>query len=164
MELYLLRHGLAEDPRPGQQESDRKLTTIGISRIRAEAEALKRLEVGLDFIITSTKVRARHTARIMADELGIRESLVEDSRLAEGLRMGDLQQILAEIPAARAIMLVGHQPDLSLVAGQLLGSAILHLEPGGLIRMDVDDVEPGRGRLVWLLQPEVLIRGMKDEG
>ena len=79
-----------------------------------------------------------------------------DDRLAGGFSLGDLQAIVSERSAAE-IMLVGHEPDLSMLASDLIGDVSIDLKKGGLIRIDADLVEPGRGVLKWLLAPSVLV-------
>lgn len=157
MKLFFLRHGIAEEYRPGGSDSDRELTTLGIEEARREAQALKQLDLKLGLILTSPYKRARKTAEIVADILERPEILRIEERLAPGFRMGDLQQIVLENSETKRLMLVGHNFDLPHVAGQLIGGAHLQLSKGGLIRIDAERIEPGGGTLEWLLTPTVLI-------
>ena len=158
MKLYLLRHGKAEDYHPGGRDQDRELTPEGIEEVRAEAKALAHCKLKLDLILTSPYPRARKTAEIVAEELGLEDRLESDARLACGFRMGELQALVAARAGVERLMLVGHNPDLSVIAGQLAGGAAIDLKKGGLIRLDVHRMEPGGGILEWVLTPSLLIR------
>lgn len=163
MRLYLLRHGRAEEFDFDRPDRERKLTEEGIAEMEAEAEALRRLQIGLDRIVSSPYPRAFQTAEIVARALGISDSLQVDARLASGCRFGQIQEVVAEHSDARRLMLVGHNPDLSLTAGRLVGGAELELKKGGLIRIDLDRFEPGQGVLRWFVTPAILIGSHHSE-
>lgn len=156
MLLYLLRHGIAEDAAPGVSDADRKLTSEGISRMEQEAKGLVRLGVAPDAILTSPLARARETAEIVARALGREDVLVGEKRLAEGPGIGDVRAIAAAHPGADALMLVGHNPHLSILAGTLCGARNLELKKGGLALVEMETVAAGQGALRWLLPPAVL--------
>jgi phosphohistidine phosphatase len=52
-------------------------------------------------------------------------------------------------------MIVGHEPDFSGLIRALTGGAA-EMKKGGLARIDADAIEPGAGRLIFLLPPRVL--------
>ena len=87
MRVYFLRHGKAEDRAAWQgRDADRPLTAEGEEALRREAKQLRAVDLALDVIVTSPLARARRTAEIVADELGLAGRLVEDDRLAPGVR------------------------------------------------------------------------------
>ena len=132
MEVYFLRHGRALDREEwGEDDRLRPLTDEGIAGIKQEAKALRRLGVRVDRILTSPLVRARQTAEIVAQELGVCETLSEDGRLAPGLTGSTLGQILGENASLRALMFVGHEPDFSMAIGRLTGGTEVALKKGG---------------------------------
>jgi len=159
MKLYLLRHGVAEERRLDLPDHERHLTAEGIAEMRAVAAGLRRLKLKVDLILTSPFPRARETAEIVAEALEMADRLREDARLAPGCRLGDLQLIIESHPQAGRLMIVGHESDFSIMAGQLVGGAAIDLKKGGLIRLETDRIEPGRGVLEWLLTPGILMKG-----
>ena len=56
----------------------------------------------------------------------------------------------------RRAMLVGHEPDLSLMVSALTGGGQLELRKGGLALVDLPADEGRDGALLWLLPPRVL--------
>lgn len=170
LRLYFLRHGRADREQfDGADDNQRPLVDEGRRRTAVTARALARLEPDLDAIITSPLVRAEQTAAIVADHLGLSDRLRVDARLAPGFDLPELLEILADLLAAaraeaaagspagaRNLLLVGHEPDLSLVIGELTGGDVV-MKKGALARVDLAADDLSRGVLVWLLQPRVLL-------
>jgi phosphohistidine phosphatase len=155
--VYFLRHGKAESRSEWTgDDADRPLTPAGEEAMRREAEALRALDLALDIIVTSPLARARRTAEIAADGLGLRGRLVEDERLAHGFDVRRLEQLLAAHGGAEAVMVVGHEPDFSATVGELIGGGEIVMKKGGLARVDVTAPVAGGGELVWLLTPPLL--------
>lgn len=157
LRLYFLRHGKAV-ARAGWADADglRPLTDDGEDEVRRVAARLAALGVTPDVLVSSPLVRARRTAELAGEELGL--SPVLDDRLAPGFDGARLAGIVADLRPRDAILLVGHEPDFSAVVGGLTGGRVV-CKKGGVARVDVDDAGLGGGRLVWLLPPSVLARG-----
>ena len=157
MKLYFLRHGKAESRSAWQgDDDDRPLTEAGEEALRREVEALRALDLALDVIVTSPLARARRTAEIVADGLGLSGRLVNDERLGHGFDVARLEQVLAAHGPAGAVMLVGHEPDFSATVAELIGGGDIKMKKGGLARIDVAAPAAGGGELVWLLTPPLL--------
>lgn len=135
MKLLLIRHAKAEDPNKWGRSSplkdaDRRLTDEGRAEMQKAAKRL-RDEVGtIDVLATSPYVRARETADIVAAVFDCADPL-EVPVLASGATPPGVQTWLAGQPAHATIALVGHQPDLSEIAGWFLaGHASIGFSPG----------------------------------
>jgi phosphohistidine phosphatase len=162
MDLYIIRHGLAH---PLGQKNDftdekRTLTAQGRDRMREVARGLRKLEVRPDMILSSPLARARETAEIIADSLGLDgKMLLLTANLSPGFGFDSL---LAEIKDkhVESIALVGHEPDLGELAGLIISgdtSVTLPLRKGGACCINVAETVPSfRGTLVWLLTPKQL--------
>ncbi len=136
--IWLLRHGDAAD---GSPDADRPLTEKGERQSRNAGLALKNLGVELDACFASPKVRARDTAAIACQVLGV-EVTIEDA-----LKGGpfDPTEIAAGLDS---VLLVGHDPDFSMAVHSATG-AQLRMKKGGLAGIS-------KGELIVLLRPAEL--------
>jgi phosphohistidine phosphatase len=164
LHLFFLRHGKAEDWYPGITDADRQLTPEGIAEMRQEALAFADLNPRIERIYTSPYPRALETARLVAEALALpsEQFHIVPEMAAGGFRMGVLQTLTANLPPSARVLFVGHEPDLSSVAGQLVGGTQIELKKGGLIYIESIRPQPGDGVLRWLLSPRHLTR-LADE-
>lgn len=113
-----MRHGHAEPYRA--EDFSRSLTAQGLDGVRRSATALRDIGVRPNLVITSPAARTRQTAQALLQVLALpAESLREDSRLYLA-DVATLEKVLAEQASARAdleLVLVGHNPGLSMLAG-----------------------------------------------
>ena len=125
--IWLLRHGDAEHVE-GKPDAARELTAKGRRQSRDAGLALAALGVELDACLSSPKIRARDTAELACEPLGVEVEL--DDRLAGG----DFDPL--ELAAGRSdVMLVGHAPDLPSAIAYVTGSRV-KLKKGGLAALD----------------------------
>jgi phosphohistidine phosphatase len=158
MKLYFLRHGEAGDPAQWEgNDAERPLTDDGRRRMALEARTMRRLELGVDRVITSPLLRARQTAEIVAVELKRKDRLVTDSRLGLDFEPERLAEILRDNQDVHDLMLVGHEPSMSATIGRLIGGGRIELKKGGLVRTDVPDPAQLSGEMEWLLPPRALL-------
>jgi phosphohistidine phosphatase len=157
MKLFFLRHGVAEPAHGTIGDRDRALTEEGRHQVQQIAQALRRLNIRPEIILTSPLIRATQTAGIVAPVLDVRLETIQE--LQPGCTLDDLQRLLRRYPH-ESVMLVGHEPDFSSLAARLINAderGIL-LKKGGIIRVDVDGrPQAGRGRLVTLLTPKTML-------
>jgi phosphohistidine phosphatase len=138
MRVYFLRHGRSASQLTWTEDDGlRPLTEEGIEGMRREAATFAALGVKPDVIITSPLTRARQTAEIVAESMGMSEELVEDERLAPGFDSVRLAKIIDDYPNAESIMVVGHEPDMSAAVSKLIGGGRLQLKKGGLATVEV---------------------------
>ena len=111
-----------------------------------------------DAIFTSPLVRARQTAEIVADELKLRDQLRQDDRVGLGFSAAHLAEILRDHPKAKSVMLVGHEPSMSLTVGELIGGGDVDFKKGALACVEITRESPLAGLLLWLAAPKLLTR------
>ena len=155
LELYLLRHAHAGNASEWTgDDSLRPLSPKGRRQAERLGRYLAELRFEPDSILTSPKLRALETAQIVADSLGV--AVTTDDRLSGGLDVDVLEAIISG-DGGRQIMLVGHDPDFSDIAGELIGTPYLALKKGALARIDLSlPLGPGVGTLRWLLPPDLV--------
>lgn len=157
MILYFLRHGKAGDHRPGDPTDDaRELTDAGVAELRAAAPLWRRLNLRPDMVISSPLPRARRTAELLVEGVGLGRAPILDDRLRPGAEWADLARAMTGNRDARRVMFVGHEPDLSTAVELLTGARAVRLRSGGLACVEFPGIpEPGAGELAWLLDPDL---------
>ena len=155
-QLWLLRHADAE-PHGTRADAERRLTERGERQARLAGIALGRLQVNVEAILVSPKVRARQTAELASEGWGEGSQaspplLQTHEPLAGGFDAGQALDALAGTDPEGNVMLVGHEPDLSGVVAELTGASV-DLKKGGLA---VVRLGGGGGELVVLLRPREL--------
>ena len=156
MELYLLRHAHAGDPVAWEGPDDqRPLSEKG----EKQADRLGRFLAGIGFradaVISSPKVRAAQTARIVAGHLELQ--VRTDERLAGALGPVALEAVLRDAGGPERPVVVGHDPDFTELVALLCDAARVPMRKGALARIDIAGrLGPGAGTLRWLVPPDLL--------
>ncbi len=155
--IYLVRHGVAEDIAPSGRDADRRLTEEGRRRLEHTLERMRRLEVSIDILVSSPRVRAVQTADVLATVLPPARREIW-SELDCGVDEIALSARIDAEPPGRSIMLVGHQPDCgALLAYWLCGRATAFpskFRKGAIACVQADALPPvGRATLEFLLPP-----------
>lgn len=152
MRLYFLRHAQAVE-RGLVDDFSRELTSRGRARTKTAAKVIRKLDLGLDFIYSSPRIRSRQTADIVASELGMTvKSIPAMGEFNWGL--ASLEGLLAAHDLRDSVMLVGHEPTFSETIEAMTGGFVV-MKKGGLARVDIYTQEPTRGSLVWMIAPRV---------
>ena len=155
MELFVIRHAIAEDAAPGQDDAARDLTEEGVKRLKKVVRGLRELDLTFDRIVTSPWTRALNTARLL-------EPLCEDPPVMTELLCqsprSELLALLAEKAETTAV--VGHEPWLGeLVAWLAFGDTrhgeALQIKKAGVVWLEGSSV-PGGMTLRALIPPSVL--------
>jgi phosphohistidine phosphatase SixA len=155
IQLHLLRHAHAGDPMKWSGPDEvRPLTEKGRQQSERLGLFMARAGFAPDAILTSPKVRAVETARLFAAALGVPVKVVDE--LGDPLDFETAAAILRAAGSPRRPVLVGHDPDFSMLAAELVGAAELPIRKGTLLRIDVGTpFEPGAGILRWLIPPDL---------
>ncbi len=164
MELYLLRHGIAEerDSVKYRDDSKRPLTPEGVKKMRQITKGAKNFGVEFDLILSSPYMRAKQTADIFAKGFKALETLRFTRNLEPTVSHSHLISELNQKYTAKchAIVLVGHEPFLSgLMSRLLIGTQELQLDfkKGGLAKLSLESLTQKQcARLSWLLTPKQL--------
>lgn len=121
--LVLVRHAKSDWGDPFLDDHDRPLNDRG--RRDAPRMARRLAETGFrpDALLSSTAVRARATAEAFAEELGAAVTLDPE------LYGAPARALLAAAAATgvRSVLVVAHDPGMSVLAAQLSGDGIAHM-------------------------------------
>jgi len=157
MELYILRHGIAEERGAGP-DADRALTDEGRRKLRSVLERAAKAKASPSLILTSPYKRALETAEMAARVLRCEKKIAHTDLL---LPEAAPDTFWEEVRARRhetALLAAGHEPMLSATAAWLLGAPQIQidLKKGALVRIDLDRFGPRpQGVLRWLLTPRL---------
>lgn len=158
-ELYLIRHGLAEERGEAwPDDSERPLTEEGMDRLRKSMRGLTRIGVSLDVVLTSPLVRTRQTAEIVAAAFDPRPHIFNVESLAPD---GSVASFIAELEKhsrRTRIGIVGHEPGIGELATRLIGGRhSIPFKKGAVCRIDVATLpSSGPGDLRWFVTPRIL--------
>lgn len=157
IQLHFLRHAHAGDPAKWRGPDDlRPLSAKGRQQAESLGRHLDSLGLRFDLLLSSPLVRARQTAELVAERLGL--AVVIDERLGGGgLSHVGLAALLRDHGQPARPILVGHDPDMSELVTSLAGAAAIPMRKGAFARIDIEPaLEPGTGILVFLIPPELV--------
>jgi phosphohistidine phosphatase len=154
MELYLLRHGIAEDRAASGRDADRRLTEEGRDKLRRILERAHAAGAQPSLILSSPLRRALETAEIAAHALGYHGKIVRTPALTPESSPQQVWEAVREHHDETAVLLAGHEPLFSSTVAYLLGSTqeMIHFRKGALVRIDADaSAAAPRGILEWMI-------------
>ncbi len=154
MQIYLLRHGIAEEARLNLPDANRALTAEGRKKLRQVLQTAAKAGVKPTLMLSSPYKRALQTAEIAKRVLKYEGDIVQTNVLIPSSRA---EQVWEEIRVHRSessLLLTGHNPLFEHLAGYLLGHPDLKMDfkKGALLRIDIESfgAEP-KGILLWCL-------------
>jgi phosphohistidine phosphatase len=162
MRLYVVRHAIASPHgTPGVKDDDRALTEEGVQKMREAAAGLRALDYVPEAILSSPLLRARQTAELLLEIFGKGIEFKTTPSLApSGSRQDLYREIALYDKKMKSLMLVGHQPSLGEIAGEISWGSTDHyveLRKGGTCAIDLESVRGiPKGKLVSLLTPSIL--------
>ena len=154
MQVYLLRHGVAEEDRSGLSDAERRLTEDGRRKLRQTLETAVAAGVQPTLILTSPLKRALETAEIARDILQYKGELEQTEALAPNSTVEEVWREIRRHSKESAVVLVGHNPMFAGLAGYLLGAPDLQVDvkKGSMLRIDFDGLSSQpKGILRWFL-------------
>lgn len=157
MQLYILRHGIAEDAALGQSDASRELTGEGRRKTRRVTARARQAGVRPDAVLTSPYPRAAATAQVAREELQLADAPIETERLTPYANVFELWEEIRGYAWANELMVVGHNPLLSDLAAWLTGArgGAVPLKKSALAALDIPYLSSSpRGTLIWLLTPK----------
>ena len=158
MIVYFLRHASAgEHLTNPKKDEKRALDKEGIEQCGYIGRALVALDVQVDVIISSPLKRSTQTASLVGNELGYEGKLQLDNGLRPEAGLPDFRKILEKYARQEAVMVVGHNPNLSQFLGSVISDsgceASLELKKGAVAKVEM---RRSSGTLQWCLTPKVL--------
>jgi len=161
MEIYLLRHGIAEERAAHNgPDEERALTAEGRRKLRQVAKAMRAMRLSFDVIFSSPLVRALQTAEIAAEALRLKRRLQLTEHLAPGTPTEKQIAWLKDLrPEPESVLLVGHEPNFSELTSRLLTGQermAINFKKAGLCKVMAERLGGQRATLEWFLTPKLM--------
>jgi phosphohistidine phosphatase len=158
MIVYFLRHANAGTHLATPKKDEKRgLDKEGIEQCGYVGRALAALDVQVDTMISSPLKRATQTAALVGNEMGHEGMLQIDQALRPQATFADFRKLLDKYARQEAIMVVGHNPNLSEFLGRIVSDAGceagLELRKGAVAKVELRRTS---GTLQWMLTPKVL--------
>lgn len=159
--LYFLRHAKAQDRSELLADMDRSLTDKGRQQARQVGHWLARQQLLPDLILSSPYPRAWQTAALCQQAAECDCRCEQQAWLAHGTALSEqaaaLAALLPTLPAHT--LLVGHEPEFSLLLADLLAIAPkqLTVRKASLWCVEITATnQPTTGRLLWALPVQLM--------
>ena len=111
----------------------------------------------MDVIVSSPLKRCTQTASLVGNELGYEGKLQTDAGLRPEAGLADFRKILEKYSRQEAVMLVGHNPNLSQFLGSVISDsgceASVDLKKGAVAKVET---RRSSGTMQWCVTPKVL--------
>ncbi len=158
MIVYFLRHANAGTHLATlKKDEKRALDKEGIEQCGYVGRALAALDVQVDTIVSSPLKRSTQTGALVGNEMGYEGKLQIDAALRPEATFADFRKLLDKYARMEAIMVVGHNPNLSEFLGRIISAAgceaALELRKGAVAKVELQRTS---GSLQWCLTPKVL--------
>src|SRR5437588_7409960 len=158
MITYFLRHASAgENLANPRKDEKRALDKEGIEQCGYVGRALAALEAQVDVIVSSPLKRATQTASLVGNELGYEGKLQIESGLRPQATFAEFRKLLDKYSRQEAIMVVGHNPNLSEFLGRIISDAgcqaDVDLKKGAVSKIET---QRNSGSLHWCLTPNIV--------
>jgi phosphohistidine phosphatase len=149
--LILVRHAKTEPLTDAENDFERRLKKRGCKDARLVSDYLIGKDIKPGLIISSPARRALQTAQIMAGAFSLPESeIIEASFIYDGFSIERLIKKIEELAVGEdSLMVVGHNPDIALMAIQFAGDNLFNYPTAAtsVISFSVSDWhEIGRGK------------------
>ena len=151
MQVYLMQHAEAK---PEEVDPDRSLSEKGRNDIEAVAARASQLQVEVEEIRHSGKLRAQQTADILGDALKPVQGVNKGSGLGP---VDDVKPVAKALDSeSSSLVLVGHLPFMARIAGLLVAGDIevpaVKIHNAALVCLEKKDQY---WQVSWILTPEM---------
>jgi len=139
--LYIVRHAKAEERGTFMDDHSRDLLPEGFIAAARMGRFLHDEHHLPDHIISSTANRARDTAKAMAEQLAVdADRIYFDDALFNGGPKAYLAAVNALPDTLQAVMIVGHNPDVSYFAEYLTHEDVGNMSKGAVIAVAFENL------------------------
>ena len=158
--LYLLRHAKSSWDDPELKDLERPLADRGLRGIPKMASRFQQRGDTVDCVVTSPALRAKTTAKMIADQIGFPPDQVASNPEFYFAGVGMFMKAVSLLDAnCQSAMLVGHNPTITEFADGICGRRIDHIPTCGLLKLQFpvqqwEEIQAVLGELVYFDYPK----------
>ena len=159
--LILVRHAKSAWPDISMPDYERPLDTQGVEDSNQMGKYLKTKVLSPDYIITSGAKRTLETAQIISKELFNQPIILNINKLIYGASINEMKNLIKNFNQKyKNIMIVGHNPTMTLLINEISNTNIDHVPELGVAIINyninhwIDFKSPGE--LVEFIYPKKL--------
>ena len=162
--LLLMRHAKSSWKDDGLTDFERPLNNRGKRDTPFMGKLLREQKVQPDLIISSPALRAMTTARMIAAELKYEQSNIITHEMLYNADVNAMMRIVEQVDnSLKTIILVGHNPGLTLLANVLSDASVENIPTCGIacIQFQIDSwqaITRGAGTLAFFEKPKKYFR------
>lgn len=159
-DLYLVRHGEAEEAMHSLKDVERQLTAKGLQDASKIGMYFKQLEFHPDIILHSIATRTTETMQRINEQLGVKQDHIEASEDIYEASARIMLRTICAIPAEmRSAIIICHNPSITYISEYITGAEIGHVEPGAMVHIQIpyaswSEVSENNCDLIECIRPE----------
>ena len=159
--IILFRHGKSDWNANYESDHSRPVSRRGTKAAKKMGRYLSNINQIPDLIISSTALRARHTAEIAINAGKWSSKLVLEKKIYESSVETLISIISKQSDEYNSICLVGHEPTFSSFIERCNNSTWSRFPTASMAQIDFNinswyDIDLKFGNLVWLIRPKEL--------
>lgn len=165
MEIIIVRHALAEEredfAKKGLEDQFRPLTLKGRKRMQKVCMQMKDFIKDVDVIVTSPFTRAAQTAQILSQFYPGKKVIEIPEMVPQSPPQALLKWIRTQGRNHKRIMIVGHEPHLSVFASFMLtgkAESFIDLRKSGILSLEIESfaqADAGGAELMYSIPPKI---------
>ena len=137
--LKIVRHAKSSWDNSNITDFDRPLTKRGTKNAKELATVLDNAHTHIDLIVSSAAVRAKTTANVIAEHYQSNQpKLITEERLYHATVESWMETIQGTSNGFDELMIIGHQPTLSMLTNSLISDPIDHVITSSCSRLLFD--------------------------
>lgn len=151
--LYLVRHAKSSWQDNSISDQQRPLNSRGLRNAPEMGLRLHAEDVAIDQIVSSPANRALSTAKFLASNIGYDPGLIEENEQLYFNGTSSMLELIHQTEAdINALMLVGHNPDMTLLLNRICGYQVDNMPTCAIATIELDcewpDVNDNSGSLL----------------
>lgn len=160
--LCIVRHAKSDWKQTGQKDTERGLLPRGVEKTKLILTFLRSKGIKPDLILSSHAVRAKETARLLADGLDYPEKKIKIDKCIYASHEEIILDLLTETDdSVDTLIIVGHNPEFTNLSNLFIDNPIEYLPTSGVVSVSFktkhwEDIGKTPGIFNFFIYPKAL--------